>query len=365
MSFKLIASYIFDWALLIAFGLAGYGINNITPNKHAFSLEDRSISYPLHDDTVSIAVCGIVSIVAPAAIILVVTFLVVPGPTAHKGLPQSLIWKRRLWELHASLLGLAASFIATWFIVNGLKNLTGKARPNLLARCQADLNNLADYVVGGILTATDDGRLVTAAICKNPDSTIVDEGFRSSPSGHSSISAAGLVYLSLFLATKLGAFIPFLHHGAYRHDEGSHLAFPSRRHYRQITSPIPLEQRASGLQATSDTPKSLAATRKEAAAPPLYLLVLTVVPFFGSVYICVSRWYDYQHHGIDILFGFLIGFTTSLTAFRLYHLPLGRGAGWAWAPRSPDKAFWGGVGSNNYAKGRDMSHVHDETEDMV
>ncbi|KAI4600112.1 hypothetical protein KJ359_001214 [Pestalotiopsis sp. 9143b] len=366
MSFKLIASYFFDWAVLIAFGLAGYGINNITPNKHAFSLEDRAISFPLHDDTVSIAVCGIVSVVAPAAIILVVTFLVVPGPTAHKRISQGLIWKRRLWELHASLLGLAASFITTWFIINGLKNLLGKPRPNLLARCQPDLNNIADYVVGGVLTATSDGRLVTAAICQNPDSSIVDEGFRSSPSGHSSISAAGLVYLSLFLATKLGAFIPFLHPRINRHDESAHSAFPSRRHYRQITSPIPLELQGSGQQAAAETPKDVAATRREAAAPPIYLLVLTVIPFFGSVYICVSRWYDYQHHGIDIVFGFLIGFTTSIVAFRLYHLPLGRGAGWAWAPRNQDKAFWGGVGSNSYAKGRDRSDDHDEeVETMV
>ncbi|ETS85969.1 hypothetical protein PFICI_03994 [Pestalotiopsis fici W106-1] len=365
MSFKLIASYVADWVILIAFGLAGYAINNITPNKHAFSLEDRNISFPLHDDTVSIAVCGIVSIVAPAAIILVVTFLVVPGPTAHKGISQGLIWKRRLWELHASLLGLAASFITTWFIINGMKNLLGKPRPNLLARCQPDLNNIADYVVGGVLTATSDGRLVTAAICQNPDSSIIDEGFRSSPSGHSSISAAGLVYLTLFLATKLGAFIPFLHHGTYRRDESAHSAFPSRRHYRQITSPIPLEQRGSDQQAPLETPKDLAATRKEAAAPPLYLLVITVVPLFTSVYICVSRWYDYQHHGFDIIFSFLIGFMTSLVAFRLYHLPLGRGAGWAWAPRSQDKAFWAGLGSNNYARARDMSEGRGEVENLV
>lgn len=358
-SMKVLFSYVFDWLLLIAIALAGYAINNLSPNKHPFSLEDRNISFPFHDDTVSVALLIIVSAIAPIVIILVVTFLFVPGPTVQKGTPQSLIWKRRLWELHASWLGLALSLISTWFIINGMKNLFGKPRPNFLARCQPDLENIANYVVGGVLTATSDGRLVTAAICQNPDQSVIDEGFRSFPSGHSSISASGLIYLSLFLASKLGAFVPFLHPTTYSEDETTHSAFPTRLGYRQFTSPIPLEPRESNQRATPST-KEIIGARREAAAPPLYLLIVTVVPFLSVVYICSSRWYDFQHHGFDILFGFTIGLITSVVSFRYYHLPLGRGAGWAWAPRSKDKAFWAGLGSNSYAKDRDQVAMQEE-----
>jgi hypothetical protein len=43
-----IASYVFDWAILIAVGVVGLVLGNITPNKRPFSLEDPNISYVLH-----------------------------------------------------------------------------------------------------------------------------------------------------------------------------------------------------------------------------------------------------------------------------------------------------------------------------
>jgi len=67
-----------------------------------------------------------------------------------------------------------------------------------------------------------------------------------------------------------------------------------------------------------------------------------------------SRWFDFRHHGFDILFGFFIGTVTAVFSFRYYHLPIGRGAGWAWGPRSRDKAFWAGVGSFSFATDREM-----------
>jgi hypothetical protein len=94
---------------------------------------------------------------------------------------------------------------------------------------------------------------------------------------------------------------------------------------------------------------TVAAVRRQAAAPPLYLLLLCILPTFTSVFIASSRWFDFRHHGFDILFGFLIGVLTAFFSFRYYHLPVGQGAGWAWGPRSRDKAFWAGIGSFSYA----------------
>jgi hypothetical protein len=102
----------------------------------------------------------------------------VPGSTVPKGTPKSMIWKRKLWELHVGWLGLALGLISAWFITNGMKNLFGKPRPDLLARCQPDLENIAKYVVGGLVGQTNSGQLVSAAICQNTDADILDDGFR-------------------------------------------------------------------------------------------------------------------------------------------------------------------------------------------
>lgn len=94
---------------------------------------------------------------------------------------------------------------------------------------------------------------------------------------------------------------------------------------------------------------SLSSARRAAAAPPLYLLIFATAPFFTAVFIAASRWYDFRHHGFDILFGFLMGTVCAFFSFRWYHLPVSQGAGWAWGPRCADKAWWAGVGSFSYA----------------
>jgi membrane-associated phospholipid phosphatase len=137
----------------------------------------------------------IVGILAPAVIICVICLIFVPGATVPPGTPKSLIWKRKLWELHTGLLGMALSVVAAWFITNAMKNLFGKPRPDLLSRCEPDLVNLSKYIIGGLKglpTATTAGQLVDPSICKQTDKHKLDDGFRSYPSGHSSSSAAGM-----------------------------------------------------------------------------------------------------------------------------------------------------------------------------
>lgn len=339
------------------------------------------------------------SVVIPVVLIVIIAIIFVPGATVPKGIPKSLIWKRKLWELHTGLLGLALSLIAAWFITNGMKNLFGKPRPDLLSRCQPDIANLSSYVVGGIANISSNGQLVSGAICKNPDKSILDDGFRSYPSGHSSSSAAGtsfhshpppishsltlylpgLIYLSLFIASKFAITIPFLAYTSYSDSTATSVsAFPSRMN--NFAPPLPYGKGVetyelsshrrppphTDSQALNDPSDptlkhrldahshSVAAARRQAAAPPLYLLLLCVIPFFGAVFIASSRWFDFRHHGFDILFGFFIGTVTAFFSFRYYHLPIGRGAGWAWGPRSRDKAFWAGVGSFSYATEREM-----------
>lgn len=151
----------------------------------------------------------------PAVVVPIISLIFVPGRTVPSGTPKSLIWRRRLWELHVGWLGLALAIAGTWFITNGMKNMFGKPRPDLLARCNADLENFAKYVVGGMAVDTGYQRLVSADICRGMDDrsdaqTILEDGFRSYPSGHSSAAAAGLIYLSMFIASKFAITFPFL-----------------------------------------------------------------------------------------------------------------------------------------------------------
>jgi membrane-associated phospholipid phosphatase len=189
----------------------------------------------------------------------------------------------------------------------------------------------------------------------------MDDAFRSFPSGHSSFAAGGLIYLSLFLASKLAITIPFLAPSLYSSDNTSYSAFPFRAKKAQqepfTKSPIDKQESAEvdPYLKPSGHDDAIIAARRQAAAPPVYLLIFIIIPFFASIYIASTRWSDFRHHGFDILFGYFIGTVSAIFAFRYYHLPLSQGAGWAWGPRSRDRSWWAGVGVGGYAGKRERS----------
>lgn len=353
------------------------------PSKNANGTHSSRFPYTVHE-TVSSRNLAIATVAVPVATIILVSLVSVPGLSVPSGTPRTLVWRRKLWELYASLLSYGLGMASQWFIINGLKNICGKPRPDLLARCQPDILNVARYVVGGIANITSNGQLVSADICTNTDTSILNDGFRSYPSGHSSSSAAGLGYLALFLAFKFGVVFPFAGPPASREVAAlSASAFPSRSpsiafqrdlyELRDVGAPGLLHSDFSTSERAQNTQKdarqlraspnrTFFSARRAGAAPPLYLLVVVLVPFFASVFIAASRWFNFRHHGFDIIFGYAIGTVTTFFAFRMYHLPLSQGAGWAWGPRSADKAFWAGVGSNSWAEpwGYWKLRVHDD-----
>jgi membrane-associated phospholipid phosphatase len=355
VTIALVASYVVDWIVLICTAVIGAILSNITPNKRPFSLTNAENSFPyVVDEKISTVLLVVLSLFFPAITIAIICLVFVPGPTVSKSTPTALIWRRRLWEWHTGWLGLGLSCAAAFLITNGMKNLFGKPRPDLLFRCIPDIANIANYTVGGFPDALEGYNIVSAAICKQTDTSILDDGFRSFPSGHSSFSAAGLVYLSLFLASKLAINIPFLAPSSYTGDESRHAAFhsPTNSHELQdLSASSPSKLRSSGHEQFRDASghDTLIRARNQAAAPPLYLLVVAIIPFFLSIYISSTRYSDFRHHGFDILFGYFIGTVTAVLAFRLYHLPINRGAGWAWGPRSKDRSFWAGIGVGSYA----------------
>jgi membrane-associated phospholipid phosphatase len=169
-------------------GLLGKLFDRITPYKRPFSLADLSISFPHRSpETVPMWLNVVISCIGPAVVIGLVCLIFIPGPTVNKRTPKSLIWRRKLWEINAGWMGLGLSIALAYFITQGLKNLVGKPRPDLLARCQPDTANLEQYIIESF--ATDVARTwvkVSPDICTNPDAKKVKDGFRSWPSGHSS-----------------------------------------------------------------------------------------------------------------------------------------------------------------------------------
>jgi len=146
-------------------------------------------------------------------------------------------------DLNQAVLGLISSLALALTLVCIVKNGIGRLRPDFLARCQP---------VNGVCTG-------------NVHS--VQEGRKSFPSGHSSLSFAGNGFLSLYLYGKLCG--------------GS-------RHVR------------------------------------LWQLLICGVPLIVAVWVALSRVQDYWHHWEDVLVGCLLGSSCALGTYHLRY-PIGGG----------------------------------------
>ncbi|ORX73127.1 acid phosphatase/Vanadium-dependent haloperoxidase [Linderina pennispora] len=184
---SMVVSYIPDWIVTCSCTLIWLYLGIATPHYQYFSVTDKEISYPYvkpEDQTVTVPMLFFIATVVPAVIVVL----------------YSLCLRRNLHDLHVGLLGLLLTISLTLMFTNGLKNVLGRPRPNLLARCQPrhpkDGGPLADPPQG--LSSID--------ICEQPSIGVLNEGFRSFPSGHTSLSFAGMTYLSLYLAGKLHVF---------------------------------------------------------------------------------------------------------------------------------------------------------------
>ncbi len=131
--------------------------------------------------------------------VIAIYTLVLDGIFSHRRKQTGAGWsniyrlKDRLWELNCGILGLLLAEGAAFVITGSLKNLCGKPRPDLIARCRPFEGAVNSPVFG----------LSNSTICTQTDKHIMADGFRSFPSGHSSSAFAGLFYLSLYLAAKL------------------------------------------------------------------------------------------------------------------------------------------------------------------
>ena len=231
-------------------------------------------------------------------------------------------------------MGLGVSLAGAFMVTEGLKDLVGKPRPDFLSRCDPDLSLISQYAVSGLGALVDNAPvMVDYRICRNQSSFVTNDGFAAWPSGHSSFSWAGLLYLTFFLCAKFAISIPYLAPRTYSRDQNP-ASFELHHHHRR--------------QGEVDHHDDLVPLRNQAAAPPVYLLILAFVPIGTAFFITVSRWSDYRHAGFDIISGSILGIFFAWFGFRWYHLPIRAGAGWSWGARSRDRAFYTGLGIPTY-----------------
>ncbi len=166
---------------------------------------------------------------------------------------------------HVTILGLAISMILTAFLTDVVKNMVGRPRPDLLARCKP-------------APGTPTNVLVTFAVCTETDHHTLHDGWRSFPSGYSSFSFAGLGYLSLFFA---GQMCIFAH---------------------------------SSVAGSGRT--TLSEHAEKVVRGDLLRALFCLAPLLGATMIAISRCQDYRHDVYDVTIGSLVGWTVTYWSYR-------------------------------------------------
>ncbi|KAF8652706.1 hypothetical protein AX16_004210 [Volvariella volvacea WC 439] len=233
---RLLISYAPDWIITIVLGAIFLSLDKVDGYRRSFSVKDTSLrhTYAVHERVPNLAlyvICG----VAPLLIQPVINFLTV----------------RTLWDLHNSMLFLVLSLAVTGSITQFVKITVGRPRPDLLDRCRPSLG-----------TTDPEFGLSVWTICTTTDNRLLRDGFRSFPSGHSSMSFAGLGFLAFYIAGKLHLF----------------------------------DRRGVAGKAW-----------------------LALGPFSAAALVAISRTMDYRHHWHDVVVGSLLGTVCAYFSYRQYY----------------------------------------------
>lgn len=215
------------------------------PFHRLFTLHDTRISFPhAEHERVPLGQALLYSLATPMIVMTIVNLLRRAPARNH----------------HLSLMPFLLAMILTPFVTEVIKNAVGRPRPDLLARC-----------IPAKGTPTD--KLVGIEVCTQDDDFILQDGWRSFPSGHSSFAFCGLGYLSLWLCGQAKVFV-----------------------LRQKG-----EER-SAVVVRGDFIKAMVCGS----------------PLIGAILIAVSRTQDYRHDVWDVSVGALLGFAIGWWSYRRY-----------------------------------------------
>ncbi|OJJ30231.1 hypothetical protein ASPWEDRAFT_54876 [Aspergillus wentii DTO 134E9] len=228
-------SYAVDYIALVVIA-AGWALIQlfVDPFHRMFSLDNKSIQYPFTVvERVSIVWSIIYAGVIPFVILVLWAAMFRPG--AHK--------------VHVTILGFFVALMLSTFLTDIIKNAVGRPRPDFISRCIPRKGTAKDV-------------LVAYTVCTQTNNHILQEGWRSFPSGHSSFSFSGLGYLTIFFSGQMHVFRP-----------------------------------------RTDLARCL----------------LALAPLLCALMIAISRLDDYRHDVYDVTCGSILGAAVSYFSYRRYY----------------------------------------------
>ncbi|PIN16468.1 Lipid phosphate phosphatase and related enzymes of the PAP2 family [Handroanthus impetiginosus] len=164
-----------DWLILILLVIILAVLNIIHPFYRFVGKDMMSdFKYPFKSNTVPVWAVPIYAVLLPIAVFLLLY-----------------LRRRDVYDLHHATLGILFSVLITGVLTDAIKNAVGRPRPDFFWRCFPDGTDAYDQW-GNV-------------VCHGHES-IIREGHKSFPSGHTSWSFAGLGFLSLYLAGKIKVF---------------------------------------------------------------------------------------------------------------------------------------------------------------
>ncbi len=255
------ARHSMDIALTTLLFVASLPVEHLPGVQRLFRLDDPSIANSHHPDTVPVWAVFVLLIPIPVTFIFIYT-------AGHWG-PEAIRHRRSAANFFFPLLGLLTTIGVASMLTNVLKVLVGRLRPDFLDRCKPMQHPIPALQVGKVLW-------YNSTICTTTDTILLQAGRTSFPSGHTTDSFAGCVYLSLFLFWNL-----FLLPAPWPFLRGEESQYESRWKCANF-----------GL------------------TMPSFFFVTT--PVVISTIVGVSRISDHRHNPSDVLAGALVG---TLAAF--------------------------------------------------
>ncbi|KAL6845330.1 hypothetical protein ACP4OV_024825 [Aristida adscensionis] len=227
-------THAWDWVALLLLVAVDVGLNAIEPfHRFVGAGMMADLRYPMKTNTVPVWAVPVIAVIVPIVIFLIIY-----------------IRRRNAYDLHHAILGILFAVLITGVLTDAIKDAVGRPRPNFFWRCFPDGKAVYDKITTGV-------------ICHG-DPSVIKEGHKSFPSGHTSWSFAGLGFLSWYLAGKITVF-----------DRRGHVA----------------------------------------------KLCIVLLPLLIAVMISISRVDDYWHHWQDVCTGGVLGMVVASVCYLQFFPP--------------------------------------------